>query len=110
MLIIVFAFLGCMLILLLCWKYKVKIKFKTFLKRGFAPKRGQFGLYVYDGKQGKGKTYSICEYLLDNRKHIEVFCNIADIKNIDYTFYTGFDGLIDLKHKLDNDELIIDPV
>lgn len=29
-----------------CWFAKVKIKWKTFLKRGFAPKRGDFGLYV----------------------------------------------------------------
>ena len=91
-----------------CIKYKVKIKWKTFLKRGFSPKRGNFGLYVYDGKQGKGKTYSLVEYLLDNRNSIEVFCNIKGIKNIDYFYYTGFKELVDIKHKLDNDTLIYD--
>lgn len=95
-------------ILLLCWKFKVKIKWRTFFRRGFAPKRGNFGLYVYDGKQGKGKTYSICEYMLDNRNSIECFCNIKGIKNIDYTYYTGFSGLIDIKEKLDNGTLNYD--
>ena len=32
-----------------------KIKFKTFLRKGFAPKRGRFGIYCYCGKQGSGK-------------------------------------------------------
>lgn len=95
-------------ILLLCWKYKVKIKLKTFLKRGFSPKRGRWGIYVYDGAQGKGKTYSLVEYILDNRNSIELFSNIKGIKNIDYTYYTGFDGLIDIKNKLDNGSLVYD--
>ena len=95
-------------ILLLCWKFKVKIKWKTFIKRGFAPKRGNFGLYVYDGKQGKGKTYSLVEYVLDNRNSIELFSNIKGIKNIDYTYYTGFTGLIDIKNRLDNNTLVYD--
>ena len=90
------------------FKYKFAIKWKTFLKRGFLPKRGDFGLYVYDGKQGKGKTYSLVEYLIDNKNRICVFCNIANIKNIDYTFYTGFNGLIDIKNSLDNGTLDYD--
>lgn len=98
----IFLILGSGLILLLCWKYKVKIKLKTFFKKGFKPMRGNFGVYCYDGKQGKGKTYSLVEYLLDNRNSIEVFCNIKGIKNVDYHYYTGFAGLIDIKNKLDN--------
>lgn len=96
------------LVLVLCIKYKVKIKLKTFFKKGFKPKRGDFGLYVYDGKQGKGKTYSLVEYLLDNRNSIEVFCNIKGIKNVDYKYYTGFKELIDIKNALDNNTLIYD--
>ena len=91
-----------------CFSNKVKIKWKTFLKRGFSPKRGNFGVYCYTGKQGKGKTYSIIEYLIDNQDSIDIYCNIADIRNINYTYFTGFDGLIDLKHKLDNNELKTD--
>lgn len=108
MIIILLLVILFVIVLLLSWKYKVHIKWKTFFKRGFAPKRGDFGLYVYDGKQGKGKTYSLVEYLLDNRNSIEVFCNIKDIRNIDYTFYTGFSGLIEIKHKLDDDTLVYD--
>lgn len=91
-----------------CVTNKVKIKWKTFLKKGFAPKRGNFGVYCYTGKQGKGKTYSVVEYLLDNKNNIEIFCNIADIQNVNYTFFTGFNELIELKHKLDNNEIKTD--
>ena len=43
-----------------------KVKFKTFLRKGFAPKRGRFGIYCYCGKQGSGKTYSAVEFLINN--------------------------------------------
>lgn len=95
-------------LVVLCVVYKVRIKWKSFLKRGFLPVRGNFGVYCYCGKQGNGKTYSIVEYLLDNRKNIEVFCNIGGISNINYTHFTGFKGLIELKEKLDNDTLNYD--
>ncbi len=84
---------------------KVKIKWRTFLHRGFKPSRGKFGLYVYHGKQGKGKTYSLVEYLIDHDKTIKVFSNISGISNVsDITYYTGFSGLIDIKHKIDAGE------
>lgn len=92
------------------WKIqnKVKIKYKTFLKRGFSPLRGVFGVYCYTGKQGTGKTYSVVEYLLDNKKDILVFCNIANIKGLDYTYFTGFNELIKIKEKLDKEEIKTD--
>lgn len=86
-----------------CLTNKVRIKFKTFLKPGFRPARGIFGVYCYTGKQGKGKTYSIVEYLLDNKDKNVVFCNIADIHGLDYFYFTGFDELIKLKKILDFD-------
>lgn len=105
---ICFLFLIIGLVVVLCIRFKVKVKLKTFFKRGFAPKRGDFGLYVYDGKQGKGKTYSLVEYLLDNRHNIEVFCNINGIKNVNYQFYTGFEELMEIKRQLDSDTLSYD--
>lgn len=84
------------------FKNKVRIKIKTFFKKGFVPVRGKFGLYCYCGKQGTGKTYSIVEYLLDNKDDIEVFCNISGITGLNYTYFTGFDGLIKIKNDLDN--------
>lgn len=97
-------FILVMIIILLifyCINNKISIKWRTFKEKGFAPKRGVFGLYVYDGKQGKGKTYSLVEYLLDNVSSICVFCNVKDIVGIDYFWYQGFDELIKLKHIID---------
>lgn len=95
-------------VIFLLWKNKVKIKFRTFKGKGFHPVRGNFGLYVYCGKQGTGKTYSVVEYLLDNRKDIEVYCNISGIQGLNYTFFTGFEQLLMLKEMLDNDTLDYD--
>lgn len=81
---------------------KVKVKFKTFLHKGFKPSRGNFGIYCYDGKQGKGKTYSLVEYLIDNNDKSLIFCNIANIKNVDYKFYTGFKELMQIKDYIDS--------
>lgn len=103
-----FIILMPILMLVLCFVYKVKIKWRTFLKRGFLPTRGNFGIYCYCGAQGRGKTYSVVEYLLDNKEHIEVFCNIDGIQGIDYHYFTGFEELVELKHKLDNDTLEYD--
>lgn len=85
----------------LCVVNKVKIKWRTFLKKGFLPKRGDFGVYCYCGKQGTGKTYSVVEYLQDNKDKITVFCNIGDITGLEYFHFTGFDELIKLKKIID---------
>lgn len=102
MLPIVFVILIIVLIVL-CIKNKVKIKWRTFKGKGFRPVRGNFGLYVYCGKQGTGKTYSVVEYLQDNKNDIVVFCNIADIQGFDYFHFTGFNELLALKEILDYD-------
>lgn len=100
-----FLIIFVVLIIYLKLGLKIKIKWKSFAKKGFVPTRGNFGVYCYCGKQGTGKTYSVVEYLLDNKKNIEVFCNIKDVKGIYYTYFTGFKGLIDIKHKLDRGEI-----
>lgn len=84
-----------------CINNKVRIKTKTFLEKGFKPVRGAFGIYCYCGKQGKGKTYSVVEYLLDNKNDIAVFCNVKDIDGIEYFHFTGFKELIYLKEIID---------
>lgn len=104
----IFVILILIILTVLCFVYKVKIKFRTFLRKGFLPVRGDFGVYCYCGKQGTGKTYSVVEYLLDNKKDIAVYCNIGGIQNIEYTHFTGFKGLIELKNKLDSDTLDYD--
>jgi len=81
-------------------KNKVHIKIKTFFRKGFAPKRGKFGVYCYCGKQGKGKTYSVVEYLLD-KTDIPIYANISSIKDVDYEYFNGFDELLKLRDKQD---------
>lgn len=77
-----------------------KIKFKTFLKKGFTPKRGKFGVYCYCGKQGSGKTYSAVEFILNN-KNIPIYSNVSSIKGLDYTYFSGFSQLLELRDKTD---------
>lgn len=77
----------------------IHIKYKTFTKKGFAPKRGPFGVYCYCGKQGKGKTYSCIEFLNEN-KHMPIYSNVH-LNNFDYTYFNGFDELLKLRDKTD---------
>lgn len=77
-----------------------KIKWKTFFRKGFAPKRGKFGVYCYCGKQGSGKTYSAVEFILNN-KNMPIYSNVGSIKGVDYTYFTGFDQLLQLREKTD---------
>lgn len=79
---------------------KLKIKWKTFFKRGFKPNRGIFGVYCYCGKQGQGKTYSVVEFL-HNNKDLPIYCNLTSIKGIDYTYIANFDELLSLRDKTD---------
>lgn len=78
-----------------------KIKFKTFFKKGFAPKRGRFGVYCYCGKQGSGKTYSVVEFLKQQDKNVRIYSNISTLKGIKYTYFNGFDNLLKLKDEHD---------
>ena len=79
---------------------KLKIKFKTFFKKGFKPTRGLYGVYCYCGKQGKGKTYSVVEFLKENSDH-KIYANMKTIKGIDYTYFNGFDELLKLRNEHD---------
>lgn len=77
----------------------IHIKFKTFLKKGFAPNRGIFGIYCYCGKQGKGKTYSCVEFLNNNRD-MPIYSNVH-LNGFKYTYFNGFDELLKLRDKKD---------
>lgn len=48
--------LAIVVIIVLCIKNKVHIKFRTFRGKGFRPERGDFGLFVYCGSQGSEKV------------------------------------------------------
>lgn len=87
--------------IVLVYKYRyIKVKWKTFLKKGFAPKRGKYGVYCYCGKQGQGKTYSVVEYLRQN-KDKKIYCNIKSIKDLEYEYFSGFDELLSLRNEHD---------
>lgn len=79
---------------------KIRVKFKTFLRKGFAPKRGKFGVYCYCGKQGQGKTYSVVEFLLEN-KDKKIYSNLKTIQGVEYSYIANFDDLLSLRNEHD---------
>lgn len=96
-----FLVLGIALLIALLINFRhVRIKIKTFFRKGFAPTRGRFGVYCYCGKQGSGKTYSAVEFLMNN-KDVPIYSNVSTIKGINYTYFTGFDKLLELRDKTD---------
>lgn len=88
------------IILYIKFNMKIKIKWKTFLKKGFKVDRGVFGIYCYTGQQGEGKSYSCTEYVFDNYQHCQIFSNIT-FNNIDYLHFNGFKEMLDIRDKLD---------
>lgn len=86
------------IIVFLLYRFRnVRIKFKTFFKKGFKPDRGVFGVYCYCGKQGSGKTYSVVEFLRNN-KDKKIYSNVH-LKGIDYIYFNGFDNLLKLREE-----------
>jgi len=98
-----------LVIIVICFfKFHIRFKYKTFFHKGFRPRRGNFGLYCYTGAQGKGKTYSLVEYMIDNSDHIIVYSNVHDIKHVqNIHYYTGFKELIQIKEDLDNGKIVV---
>ena len=93
-------FIIILLIALLIRFRHTKIKFKNFFKKGFAPKRGRFGVYCYCGKQGSGKTYSVVEFL-KQQDGVKIYSNISTLKGIKFTYFNGFDNLLKLRDEHD---------
>lgn len=79
---------------------KIRIKFRTFLKKGFKMERGKFGVYCYCGKQGTGKTYSVVEYLLENRDK-KIYANLKSLSGVEYTPINSFEDLLKLRNEHD---------
>ena len=96
----IFILVGVIALIVYIVKNKIKIKIKTFFKRGFKVRKGIFGIYCYCGFQGNGKTYSCVEYVKDNQNAITLFSNV-DITGIDYCKYNGFSGLLKLRDCID---------
>lgn len=80
--------------------FKIKIKWKTFLKKGFKVRKGIFGIYTYVGFQGDGKSYSCAEYVKDNQENITLFSNMH-IEGINYIPFKGFKEMLKLRDTID---------
>lgn len=89
-------------IVLVLWfiNNKVRIKFKTFFRKGFKARRGKFGVYCYCGKQGTGKTYSVVEFLHEH-KDMKIYANLKSITGIDYEVIETFEDLLELRNEHD---------
>lgn len=85
-------------------KNNVKIKFRTLTKKGFLVETGPYGVYCYVGKQGSGKTYSVIEYLTEN-KHKKIYSNLKSLNGLQYTYIANFNDLLNIEN--DTDENII---
>lgn len=88
------------LLLIIFWKNKIHIKYKTFFKKGVHVERGPFGVYCYDGKQGNFKTYSCVEFLLEHQGE-RIFSNVQSIKGVEYTPIGDINDLLDLRNETD---------
>lgn len=88
------------IVLLKMHSEKIKIKWKTFIKKGFNVEHGPWGVYLYDGKQGNFKTYSVVEYLLQNKEK-RIYSNMTSIKGVKYTPIGGLDDLLNLRSESD---------
>lgn len=77
------------LLLLLFFYYiitnHIHVLWKTFLRKGFPKNDDKFGLYVYTGKQGEGKTYSCVRSLIDLKIN-EGYTIVTNIKSFADTF------------------------
>lgn len=80
--------------------YHIKIKWKTFLKKGMAVYNNKYGVYCFCGKQGKGKTYSVREFL-NEYPDKQIYANLKSIKGIKYNYIGSFNELLQLRDKQD---------
>lgn len=95
-------FLPIFLIVIIVFIFRnhIKIKWKTFTRKGMKARRGKFGVYCYCGKQGTGKTYSVIEFINENKDR-KIFANLKSIKDLDYGVIENFNDLLKLREEED---------
>lgn len=96
MIIKLLLFLIIAIVIYLLCVYHIKIKWKTFFKKGFKVEKKPYGVYCFCGKQGKGKTYSVVEFLKDH-KDMKIYANIKSLKDVKYEYFCGFEQLLQLR-------------
>lgn len=89
----------------------LKIDFKSFFRRGFKKIDNDFGLYCYTGKQGKGKTYTCINFLINYTIHnpdVLILSNIKSFKTFEnIKYFEDINELIDYCVAHYQDEKII---
>lgn len=98
--IIFIIFLVCIIVFLI--KNKIRIKWKSFFKKGIHLKGGKYGIYCYCGKQGSTKTASVIRYLYEHRDE-KIYSNLQSIdeENIPYIYINGLEELLSLRDEHD---------
>ena len=84
----------------------IRIKFNTFLKKGFLVENGPWGVYCYVGKQGSGKTYSVVEFLHENKDAV-IYSNVSKLSGLDYIYISSFDDLLYTDYSIHGDKQVI---
>lgn len=95
-----FGTIFILLIIILLYKFlkNNKVKLGTFVKKGVHVFKSRFGVYIYDGKQGSGKTASALGFIFENMSEDRpVYANMTSIKGINYTYFNGLKGLLELQ-------------
>lgn len=100
MIIILLVVLAIFIIIGYLLTYHIKIKWRTFLRKGMAVYNNQFGVYCFCGKQGRGKTYSVREFLEDY-KDKKIYANLTSIKGLKYYYISNFEELLQLRNEHD---------
>lgn len=100
-------FIPIILLIVIFMKFKennIEIKWKTFFKKGFLVDSGPWGIYCYTGKQGRGKTYSVVEFL-NEHKDYKIYSNVNTLQGVSYIYISTFEELLSILN--DTDENII---
>ena len=98
-----------------CYQNKLFVELNTFFKKGFFKKNNKFGLYLYTGKQGTGKTYSAIKFLekIRNKQECITLTNVKSYSksNIDIEYISDIFRIIGKVEQLEkngnNKQIII---
>lgn len=92
---VITGFIICLLAMYIA-KNKINIDFKSFFKKGFKKLDNKFGLFLYTGKQGKGKTYSAIDFCIKQKLANDyiIITNVKSFNAFEDTIY--FDNIFDI--------------
>lgn len=77
---------------------KIKIKWKTLLKKHIKAKSDRYGVYCFHAKQGQGKTYNAVKFLYENQNKMPITSNVH-LKGIRYTYCNNYDKILEIGEK-----------